>query len=141
MGNVHETPGEVTCIGSLESGIGKTLAGSVCGDEVLEHRHTLLEVGHDRVLDDFCSCRSGLLRLGHKASHAAELLDLLCRASGSGVKHHIYRIEALLVSGNLFGNDSGELVVYGCPKVDDLVVTLVVGDETHRVVALDLLDL
>ena len=141
MRNIHKTSGEVTCVGSLEGGIGKTLTCTVGGDEVLEHCHSLLEVGNNRVLDNLGTCRTGLLRLGHKASHSAELLDLLCRASGSGVKHHVHRVEALLVCGNLLGYDSGKLVVYGCPEVDDLVVTLVVGDETHRVVALDLLDL
>ena len=52
---VHETSGEVTCISGLEGGISQTLTGTVGGDEVLEHGHALLKVGHDRILDDFSS--------------------------------------------------------------------------------------
>ena len=55
VGNVHEPPGEVTCVSSLEGGVGQTLTCSVGGDEVLEHRHTLLEVGRNRVFDNFIS--------------------------------------------------------------------------------------
>ena len=75
--HVHQTPCQVTCIGGLEGGIGKTFTCTVRGDEVLEHRHTFLKVGDDRVLDDLCAGCTALLRLGHKASHAAKLLDLL----------------------------------------------------------------
>ena len=37
VGYIHKTSGQVTCIRSLEGGIGKTLSGTVGGDEVLEH--------------------------------------------------------------------------------------------------------
>ena len=77
VGNVHKTAGEVTCISGLEGGIGQTLTGTVGGDEVLQHGHTLFQVGHDRVLNDLCTSSAALLGLGHKATHTAELLDLL----------------------------------------------------------------
>ena len=83
MGNVHQTTGKVTCIGSLEGGIGKTLTCTMGRDEVLEHCHTLLEVGNDRVLDNLGTCSTGLLRFCHQASHTAKLFDLLCGTTGS----------------------------------------------------------
>ena len=75
--------------------------------------------------------------LGHKTAHTAELLNLLSGAACSGIQHHIYGIEALLVGRNLSGNYSGELIVDAGPKVDDLVVALVVGNKAHREVVLD----
>ncbi len=107
------------------------------GDEVLEYRHTLLEVGDDRVFDDVRTGSSRFLRLGHKSTHTAELLDLGGGASGPGIQHHIDRVESLLVGRNLVGHDLGELVVHGRPEVDDLVVSLVVGDETVVIVVTD----
>ncbi len=74
---VHQTPCQVTCVSGLEGGIGQTFTCAVRGDEVFEHRHAFLKVGDDRVLDDLCAGSAALLWLGHKAAHAAELLDLL----------------------------------------------------------------
>ena len=75
--DIDKTAGEVTCVSGLKSGISQTLTCTVGGDEVLEHRHSLLKVGDDRVLNNLSSSGTGLLRLCHKASHTAELLDLL----------------------------------------------------------------
>ena len=63
--HIHQTTGQVTGIRRLQGGIGQTLTGTVRGDEVLKHRHTLLQVGDNRVLDNFSSAATGLLRLGH----------------------------------------------------------------------------
>ena len=35
--NVHQTAGQITCVGSLEGGVGKTLTGTVGRDKVFEH--------------------------------------------------------------------------------------------------------
>ena len=76
MRNIHQTSRQVSGICSLKGGIGKTLTSSVGGDEVLQHRHTFFKVGDDRVLDNVCTGSTGLLRLGHKTTHTAELFDL-----------------------------------------------------------------
>ena len=89
MGHVHKTTGQITCIGGLKRGIGKTLAGTVGRNEVLEHRKTLLEVRKNRVLDDLATFRTGFLRLGHKTTHTGELTDLVFRTTGTGIKHHV----------------------------------------------------
>ena len=66
VGHVDETACEITGIGGLQSGVGKTLAGTVRRDEVLQHRQTLLEVSKDGVLDNLLSTLdTRLLRLGH----------------------------------------------------------------------------
>ena len=83
MGYIHETAGQITSIGCLQGRIGKTFTCTVGADEVLQHGHPFLKVGDDRVLDNLVSCRTGFLRLCHKSSHTAELLDLLCRTSGT----------------------------------------------------------
>ena len=49
---VNELAGQVAGVGCLERGVGKTLAGSVGGDEVLEHGETLTEIRENRSLDD-----------------------------------------------------------------------------------------
>ena len=52
LGHVDEFPRHVSRVGRLERGIGKTLAGSVGGDEILKHRQTRTEVRDDGALDD-----------------------------------------------------------------------------------------
>ena len=82
--NVHQTTGQITCVGGLKRGIGKTLTGTVRRNEVLQHRKSLLEVREDRVLDDLLTALDArLLRLGHKTTHTAQLTNLLLRTAGA----------------------------------------------------------
>ena len=81
--DVDEAAGEVTGVGCLECGVGETLAGAVRGDEVLQHGEAFTEVGRDGGLDDFAG------GLGHEATHAGELTDLLFGAAGTGVGHDV----------------------------------------------------
>ncbi len=81
VGHVDETTCEVTGVGSLEGGIGKTLTGTVGRDEVLKHRQTLLEVRKNRVLDDLTTFGTALLRFRHKTTHTGELTDLVLRTT------------------------------------------------------------
>ena len=110
-------------------------------DEVLEHCHSFLQVGDDRVFDNVGSGSTCLLRFCHKSTHTAELLDLLGRTTGTGIQHHIYRIEALLVRGNLLAHYAGQVVIHCRPEIHDLVITLLISDETEGIVTLDLLNL
>ena len=97
MGDVDEAAGEVTGVGRLEGGVGQTLTGTVGGDEVFEHGHAFLEVGEDGVLDDLCALGTCLLGLGHEATHAGELGNLVGGATGTGVEHHEDGVEALVI--------------------------------------------
>ena len=140
VSDVDQTTGQITGVGGLQSGIGKTLAGTVGRDEVLEHRQTLLEVCQNWVLDNLVTAfNARLLRLGHQTTHTGELTNLVLRTTGTRVEHHEYRVEALLVGSNLLHQLVGEFGIDVGPDIDDLVVTLVVGDSTHVIVHLDLL--
>ena len=66
--DVDKTTSEVTGVSCLQSGISKTLAGTVRRDKVLKHAHTFLEVRQNRVLNNLC-LSTGLLGLGHKTTH------------------------------------------------------------------------
>ena len=90
------------------------------GDEVLEHRQALHEVGLDRALDDFT------LRVGHQATHPRQLADLLERATGAGVGHHEDRVENVEV----FDHRLRHLVGRRVPLLDDRLVALLLGDQT-----------
>ena len=141
LGDVHETTREVAGVGRLQGRVGETLTGAVRRDEVFEDREALAEVRDDRVLDEFAGgAGHALLRLRHETAHAGELTDLLLRASGAGVDHHIERVEAVL--GVLEGVEEalGDLVRRARPDVDHLVVALAVRDEPAVVLVLHVLD-
>ena len=87
-----------------------------------------------------CALGTCLLGLGHEATHAGELGNLVGGATGTGVEHHEDGVEALVGFGHLLHEGFLEVGVDVGPGVDDLVVTLVVGDETHVVVHGDLVD-
>ena len=141
VGYVDQTTGQVTGIGCLQGGIGKTLTSTVRGDEVLQHRQALLEVGQNRVLDDLTTLGTRFLRLGHQTTHTGELTNLVLRTTGSRVEHHEYRVETLIVGRKLLHQDIGQTRVDVRPGIDNLVVALVVGNETHVVVVHNLLNL
>ena len=130
---VDQTTRQVTGVGRLQCGIGQTFTGTVRRDEVLQYRQTLFEVRKDRVFDDLTAFCSRFLRFGHQAAHTGKLANLLFRTTGSRVQHHIDRIETLHVRGEVVEHRLGQLHVDIGPDIDDLVVTLVVGDKTHVV--------
>ena len=57
--------------------------------EVLEHGQAFLKVGNDRRLNDFTR------RLGHQTTHTGKLLHLGRRTTGTGMSHHIDRVDFL----------------------------------------------
>ena len=91
LGDVDQAPGQVARVGGAQRRVRQALPGAVRGDEVLEHRQPLDEVGLDRALDVLA------LRVGHDAAHARQLADLLERATGPGVGHHEDRVEPIEV--------------------------------------------
>ena len=141
VADIDQTASQITGVGRLHSRIGKTLTGTVRRNEVFEHRHTLLEVGENRVLNNLLSLGTSLLRLSHQTTHTGELLNLVFRTTGSRVEHHVNGVEALVGLGHFLQQDVAEFVVHMCPGIDNLIVAFVVGDETHVVVGLNLIDL
>ena len=129
--HVDQAPGQVTRVGRPQRGVGQTLAGAVRGDEVLQHRQALAEVGLDRPGDVLA------LRVGHQTTHPGELPDLghvACRAGLDDQRDRVVRGEVVLHRlGDLFGRLA--------PDLDHLVVALLVGERTALVPAVDLVRL
>jgi len=94
---VHQTTSQVTGVGSLQSGIRQTLTGTVSRNKVLKHGQTFLKVRKNRVFNNLCALGTGLLRLGHQTTHTRQLTNLFLRTTGTGIKHHKYRVETLVV--------------------------------------------
>src|SRR6185312_3282942 len=146
LGDVDETARQVARVGGLERRVGEALTSAVGRDEVLENREAFTEVRGDRRLDDFAR------RLGHEATHAGQLLDLLGRATRARVGHDEDRVERrrlLLFAGVLVLDDLRADLVHHLlgdalgnlgPDIDHLVVALAVGDEALGVLLLDLRD-
>ena len=140
MRHINQTTCQITGIGRLHGGVGQTLTGTVGGDEVLQHRHSFLEVREDGVFNRTASFSTGFLRLGHQTAHTSQLLDLVLRTTGARIEHHIDGVESLVGLGHLLQQHLAQLVVHMRPSVDNLIVTLVVGDEAHVIVVSDGLD-
>ena len=138
---VYQTTSQITCVGSLQSGIGKPLTSTVSGDEVLQYAKPFFEVGKNRVFDNLSAFGTGFLWFSHKTTHTRQLTNLLLATASTRVEHHIHGVEALLVGDEFLHQYVGKLFVYARPYVDNLIITFVVGDETHIVVAHNLIDL
>src|SRR5207247_6375500 len=82
-------------------------------------------------------------RLGHQTAHAGELTHLLPVTARTGIDHQINRIQFLATLVVLKGaeHDVGDLVSGVRPDVDDLVVTLPVGDDALAILLFNLADL
>ncbi len=132
--DIYEAAGEVTGISSFKCSICKTLTRTVSGNEILKYRKPFFKVGQDRILDDLSTGGTGFLRFRHQSPHTGKLTDLLLGSPRTGVKHHINRVETLIILGEYLHQCMGELTICMCPDINDLVITFVVGDETHVVV-------
>ena len=141
MADIDKTTGKVTCVSCLQSCISQTLTGTVSGDEVLQHGQSFLKVGEDGVFNNLTTFSTSFLRLGHQTTHARELTNLFLRTTGTRVKHHIDAVEALVVGTDGLHEDARKVVIDVRPHIDNLVVTLVIGDEAHVILVHNLLDL
>ncbi len=126
--DVDQPAGQVAGVGRPQRRVGQALAGTVRGDEVLQHGQTLAEVGLDRARDDLA------LRVGHQTAHAGDLTHLHHVAAGTGVDHHPDRVGPREVGLHLPRDLAGRLG----PDLDELLPALVVGDQTALVLLLDL---
>ena len=143
--HVDQATRQVAGVRGLQRRVGQTLAGTVGGDEVLQHVQAFAEVRGDRRLDDRA------VRLGHQAAHAGHLADLRGGTARTGVGHHVDGVEGLLLDflavavGDLLLRELGHhdlrhFVAGLAPDVDHLVVALAGGHQTGDVLLLDLFD-
>src|SRR5580765_1209251 len=126
--HVDEAPGQVAGVGRPQRGVGQTLAGTVRGDEELEHRQALAEVRADRSRDDVA------LGVGHQATHTGNLAQLHPVTASTRGDHLVDGVVARDVGFHLLGDLVGRLG----PDLDELLTALVVGDQTPLVLGLDL---
>ena len=141
--DVHQTAGEVTGIGGLESRVRQTFPGAVSGNEVLQHGKAFAEIGRDRSLDDFSR------RLGHQTAHSGQLAHLVFAAASARIGHHVDGIKGLNLlgfairpddfrGGDLLHHLGGDIFRRLGPDVHRLVVLLTFRDQTFIVLAIDL---
>ena len=133
LGDVDQSTGQVARVGRAQGGVGQSLAGAVGRDEVLEHREALTERGLDRPGDHLAP------GVGHQALHAGDLADLLAVPPGSGVDHHVDRVEGDV--GHRLLHGLPDLGVGRRPDLDLLLAPFVVGDDAPLELGLRLLRL
>ena len=131
LADVDHAAGQVTGVGGTKRRIGHALSGATGGDEVLQNGEAFTEVGLDGDLDGL----TGGVR--HQTAHTGQLTDLVHRAAGAGVGHHVDRV--ILVQSALQG--VRDLLGGGLPLGDDQAVAFVLGDEAALVLAFDVDDL
>src|SRR5699024_9828824 len=78
LGDVDQTTGQVAGVGRLQRSVGQTLASTVGSDEVFQNRQALSVGGLDRPRHDVT------LGVGHQATDAGDLADLVPVSSGTG---------------------------------------------------------
>ena len=140
MRYVYKTTSQVSGIGSLQSCIRQTFTSTVGRDKVLQYRQTFLKVWKNRVFNNLSTFSTGLLRLSHQTTHTWQLTNLFLRTTSTGIKHHKYWVETLVIIFNSLIKDVRQIAVDMSPCINNLVVTFIISDETHIIVHHDLLN-
>ena len=130
LADVDHTAGQITGVSGTESRIGHALSGTTGGNEVFQNGKAFTEVGLD---GDFDGLTGGV---GHEASHTGQLTDLVHGTTSTGVCHHVDGVVLVKDAGERIGDFFGGLFPLG----NNQAVTLVIGDETTFVLALDVDD-
>ena len=98
------------------------------GDEVLQNRQALAEVGLDRTRNDVT------LRVSHQTAHSGDLTHLGHTASSARVDHHVNRVGL----GEVGLHGGGQLSSGLGPDLDEILTTLLLGHGTTVVLSVDL---
>ena len=91
LGNIDETTGQISRVGSPQCRIGQTFTGTMGRCEVIQYRQAFPEICLDGQVDD--SAR----RVSHQATHTSNLTNLLFITTGTGVSHHEDGVERIHV--------------------------------------------
>src|SRR5262249_18953126 len=134
---IHQFAGEITGVSSLQRRIRETLPRAVSGNEILKDAQAFAEIRCNRALDDFAAW------LGHQTAHTGKLAHLLAVTARAGINHQVDWVILLpiLVLLQFAEHHVGNLIAPVRPDIDDLVVTLAVGNDAATVLLVHLLDL
>src|SRR3990172_8735224 len=130
LSDVDQAAGEGGAVGGAEGGVGQARAGAGGGDEVLQHGEAFTEGGADRQVYD-AACR-----VDHQAAHARHLRDLADVTLGAADRHQVHAT----VLAQPFLYQLLHLVVGVAPDGDRLAIALLIRDEAHVELVLDLGD-
>ena len=139
MCNIDQTTSQITSVSSFQSSIGQTFTSTVSRDKILQHRQALFEVCQNRVFNNLSAFSTRFLRLRHQTTHTGQLTNLFLRTTSTGIQHHIYRIESLIIARQLLHQNIRQFRVYVSPSIDNLVITFIISNETHVIIGHDLL--
>src|SRR5690606_8798428 len=114
-------------------------------NKVLKYVKTFTEVRGNRRFDN------RTVRLGHQAPHTSQLANLGSGTPGAGVSHHVDGVERFLAHGfavtiryrfsrQLFHHGLADFIARLAPDIDHVVVTLLRGHQTGRILLVDLFD-
>ena len=133
LGDIDQTPRQIARVSSTQRRVDESLTGARGGDEVLEDRQALTEVGLDRTGNHVATW------VRHESTHARDLTDLRHRPTSTRADHHVDRVELLGRHRLLHG--LGDLAGGGRPDLDLLLLALAVGDDAPAELLLHLVGL
>ena len=132
MGNVNQTPSQITGVGGPERRVSQTLPSAVGGDEVLQGFQPLAEIRLDRNRDD------PSLRVCHEATHSGQLGDRAEPAlAGAGQRHDGER--PVGIHGLLHG--IGHQIFGIVPLFDCALILLLLSQEAAPELPVNLIDM
>src|SRR6056297_195750 len=144
LGDVNQTPGQITGVGRLQRRISQTLTCAVGRDKVLENRQAFSEICGNRGFNN------RTVRLSHQTAHPRQLTNLLGTTTRSRISHHVNGIEGWnrnglsffrneFVDGNISKHDAGNILSTLGPDIDYLVVAFAIGNQTFSILLLNVL--
>ena len=129
--HVDEAAGEIARVRRTQRRISKAFACAVRGNEVIGDGESLAEVRRNRQIDDLAR------GIRHESAHACELAHLLLVSARAGVRHHEDGVERV----HVLHHGVCYVICRLRPELDDLLVALVLGNQTAAELTLDLVDL
>jgi len=106
-------------------------------DKVFQHRKPFFKVWKNWVFNNLTTFRYRFLRFCHQTTHTRQLTNLFLWTTRSRIEHHVHGIESIIIARQFFHQHIGQFRIYVRPSIDNLIITFVVGYESHIVVIQD----
>ena len=100
------------------------------GDEELENRQPLAEVGADGHFDDLAR------RICHQAAHSRQLANLVDAAAGAGSCHHVDGVKVVQIGFQR----CGDFICRLRPDIDSVFLALLIRKEAALILPVDFCD-